>query len=1445
MSACCLTIEQLETRALPSAIFPGTLAFPDGLGQFAVAAGDFNNDGNLDLAAANNSVGSISILLGNGTGAFSAPVNYLVGGGAASFAVGDLNGDGKMDLVVGTAQPNGVSVLLGNGNGTFGAPTNYALPFFPSSVAVGDFTGDGHLDVAAGLAATNSAVDIFLGDGSGRLSAPVSYPIGSGRDSVVAGDFNGDGKLDLAVASYASMSVGILLGNGDGTFAVAASYSVSLFPWAETVGDFNGDGKLDLAVAGDAGPAATVVTVLLGNGDGTFAPPVTYDSGSSARAIAAADFNGDGKLDLAVADNNSVSVFLGDGSGGFSAPVNYPVAFTPDGLAVGDFTNDGKPDIAVATNGGVICVLLGDGKGGFVQPATYPVGSDPTSVAVGDFNGDGIPDLIIANSASNTVSILLGNGNGTFGPASNYQVGSDPQAVAVGDFNGDGKLDLAVADSGSNSVSILIGNGQGGFVSRQDFSVGSDPFALAVGDFNNDGNLDLAVTNNQSGTVTILLGNGNGGFSSRKDISIGGDPRGIAVGDFNGDGKLDLAFADQNSFVSVLLGNGNGTFGAEKSFFLLDLEFSTAVAVADLNGDGKQDLVVVGASTVDVLLGNGNGTFSKASPSFIGGSSTFLVSLVVADFNGDGNLDVAVGSANSGNPVNVLLGDGTGNLGPPTGFITGVSGNAIAVGDFDGNGGPDLAVTNSGDNDVAILLNQAVATHFQVSLPSAATAESPFTLTVTALDGLNDTAIGYSGIVHFTSTDPNAVLPANVTLHEGVGTFSAMLQTTGSQSITATALSVTGSAGTVVAPDPTDHFSIGLSATSSAAGGGLVIAVTALDQSNQLTRFNGIVHFTSSDLQAQLPPDATLTDGVGFFAVTLKTAGNQTFTATAALNTSLTGPSSAVAVSAVAANHLVIRFQPNAITRLPASVTVTAEDPYGNTTTTYAGTLHFTSTDSAATLPPNSTLSGGIGVFSATFATSGNQTLTAIDAVSGLNGVRAAIALRGQMLTGLLPTPNGFAVTFDKPFNPATVTLYSAPDDVLLVNGAGNSVRGSLVLNTASGAPSDTSFTFVATSGVLPAGTYTVTLVSGPSGIKDSAGIQLDGTNSGIPGNNYVATFAVAATPSVVLSIPDFARGPASASNILLPNDTGSGIPITLTGAVNLTDLTFTLTFNSALLNISGTLNGPSGSFTLQSNSGGVASFAFQSGTPLSGSVTLGNIIAQVPNSAAASYKSKTLLHLGNIVINGGSTTATNNDGIEAVAYLGDVAGTGSFSPLDAALISEVAVNLTSGFAAYPQLDPAIIGDVSGTSRGGVDSADITLMNRLLAGIMAPQIPQPPSGLIIPATGPDPALSLPADLTVTPDGSVTVPVNIDTARPSDSSGMMEATLALRYDPQFFSVTASDIQLGTIPNAGTGWQLAASINAHDGRDRHHSLQHHADSEHRRRQFGDHHSENSGL
>ena len=99
-------------------------------------------------------------------------------------------------------------------------------------------------------------------------------------------------------------------------------------------------------------------------------------------------------------------------------------------------------------------------------------------------------------------------------------------------------------------------------------------------------------------------------------------------------------------------------------------------------------------------------------------------------------------------------------------------------------------------------------------------------------------------------------------------------------------------------------------------------------------------------------------------------------------------------------------------------------------------------------------------------------------------------------------------------------------------------------MNTAAGAPPDTSFTFIATAGLLAAGTDTVTIAGGPSGLHDAGGN---------PCATFVTTFTAVAPAGAVLSIPDFARGPNSAANIVLPNSTGNGIPITLSNAVNVT----------------------------------------------------------------------------------------------------------------------------------------------------------------------------------------------------------------------------------------------------------------------------------------------------
>jgi hypothetical protein len=191
-----------------------------------------------------------------------------------------------------------------------------------------------------------------------------------------------------------------------------------------------------------------------------------------------------------------------------------------------------------------------------------------------------------------------------------------------------------------------------------------------------------------------------------------------------------------------------------------------------------------------------------------------------------------------------------------------------------------------------------------VTAPATATSGTAFSITVTALDATNATATGYTGTVHFTSSDGQAVLPANMTLTNGTGAFSVTLKTAGTQTIAATdtvTASITGTSGTITvsAAATATHFSVTAPATATV-GTAFSVTVTALTASNATaTGYTGTVHFTSSDGSAVLPANSTLTNGAGAFSVTLETAGAQTVAATDTVTASITGTSGTVTVTSV------------------------------------------------------------------------------------------------------------------------------------------------------------------------------------------------------------------------------------------------------------------------------------------------------------------------------------------------------------------------------------------------------------------------------------------------------------------------------------------------------------------------------------------------------------------
>jgi hypothetical protein len=154
---------------------------------------------------------------------------------------------------------------------------------------------------------------------------------------------------------------------------------------------------------------------------------------------------------------------------------------------------------------------------------------------------------------------------------------------------------------------------------------------------------------------------------------------------------------------------------------------------------------------------------------------------------------------------------------------------------------------------------------------------------------------------------------------------------------------------------PAPSFGVSGFPSSMTAGTTAAITVTALNTDGSVnTGYSGTVHFTSSDPKAVLPADSTLTNGTGTFNVTLKTAGTQSITATDSSN-HLTGSESGITVNPAAATQFVITGPASVSAGTSFSITVTAEDAYGNIATGYTGTVHFSNSVGGATLPGNYT----------------------------------------------------------------------------------------------------------------------------------------------------------------------------------------------------------------------------------------------------------------------------------------------------------------------------------------------------------------------------------------------------------------------------------------------------------------------------------------------------------
>lgn len=368
----------------------------------------------------------------------------------------------------------------------------------------------------------------------------------------------------------------------------------------------------------------------------------------------------------------------------------------------------------------------------------------------------------------------------------------------------------------------------------------------------------------------------------------------------------------------------------------------------------------------------------------------------VTGYNGTVHFSSSDTSSHATLPADSTL---TGGQGSFTVMLAQVGSQSLTVSD----------AANSLSSTVAVSVNAAPAMLVLAPVgPATATAGAPFSFTVTAQDPFGSAIPTYSGVVHFASSDTSTgvALPADSTLSNGQGTFTAALIRAGAQTITASDNVGSGSSPMTmtVTAATASHLALGaISGSTTTAGNAFSVAVTALDAyGNTDLAYSGTVHFTSTDPSAGvvLPPDSQLTGGKGTFSATLDRAGSQTITGTDTVNASI-GGTVTVQVIAAAATGVSIVAPASAVVNQPFNVQVTLADRFGNVATGYVGTLHFTTTDLLAgqlgKMPADYTFTsadGGSHTFSVTLMTIGSQTISVTDtANSQLTGSSKPIAV--------------------------------------------------------------------------------------------------------------------------------------------------------------------------------------------------------------------------------------------------------------------------------------------------------------------------------------------------------------------------------------------------------------------------------------------------------------------
>ena len=796
-----------------------------------------------------------------------------------------------------------------------------------------------------------------------------------------------------------------------------------------------------------------------------------------------------------------------------------------------------------------------------------------------------------------------------------------------------------------------------------------------------------------------------------------------------------------------------------------------------------------------------------------------------------------------------------------------VSGTGVFIAKFTTAGSQTLTATDTVANNItgaaARSVTAGTATHYIVSASASETAGGAFSFTVVAEDKWNNTATGYTGTVSFTSSDVGAStkLPGGSLLTSGVGTFAATLTTAGSQTITATdetTNTVAGASNTIgVVAAAASHF--GITTPSTASGNiGFSFTVQALDPfNNAATTYGGTVSFSSNDGGATLPVNSTLSGGVGSFSATLATLGSRTITATDVSTASITGHSATITVNSPPATHFLVVGNGGPTTAGAAvTVTVTAEDQFNHVVTGFSGSVVFTSSDSNAILPTNTSIAGGVGTFTATLVTAGNQSITVTDPdpISGSFNFNVVPAAAKTLYVnapqyGIAHTAFSFTVSALDPYG-NTATSYNGtvsfsttdvgpgaavPANATLVSGVGTFIATLVTVGNQILSATDTVNNTISGSSTIDVPvTVSIPAAGGTRGSTVNVKINVNNLDdpasalgqSGLSGGNFVLYY----DPTVfTVSSSDVQLGTITTPSAGDPTGTLPGDGYSPTSSNGWAAGTIAASPGYLAVSVSLVNTGAGTSFITNTGGGTLVSINFHvlSNAPLGPStIDLGQDTGGVQPStyisdaidAAQAFQAYNLVPAPDP-----SDSITGSDPINGIititgVNLAPVTNTSSYSITERDFSSDPSLSesASTGVLANdtdPQGIPLTASLVNGPVEGSLTlNSDGSFVYTPVTGYLGTDsfTYQASDGFHTTLGSVNltvtPRLSIPTNLSGVQGSTIVVPVNLDNPNPLGSGGLAAASLAIDFNPSVFTFNSAKPERSRAAPAGSDVNL---------------------------------------